>query len=89
MTYNFYVLNWLMGRSSYFISGGPGRGMHCRASRIIGGVRDLEDIETVMSVFRNRGVFGLHFRAGQGSVSDFGDKNPNFLSRIFWVFEVF
>lgn len=30
-SYNFFVLSWLLGNSSSFVSGGPGRGMHSRA----------------------------------------------------------
>ena len=30
-SYNFFVLSWLLGNSSSFVTGGPGRGMHSRA----------------------------------------------------------
>lgn len=32
-SYNFFVLSWLIGNSSSFVSGGPGRGMHSRAPK--------------------------------------------------------
>jgi hypothetical protein len=61
-SYVFYVLEWLIGKASGFMEGGPGRGMHCMAVGLIGEHPSIDEINTVFKLYKEHGIFGLHYR---------------------------
>lgn len=68
-SYVFYVLEWLFGSASDFMAGGPGRGMHCRAVSVHRS-QDVIEINTVFKLFKESGIFGLHYKASPEKTAD-------------------
>lgn len=65
----FYVMNTLVGAATAFSSGGPGKGMYCRAvTNLMQGHRHIDSASCLNSHFTDSGLFGLNVE-GPGSHS--------------------
>lgn len=65
----YYVMNQLIGQATAFSSGGPGKGMHCRAvTNLMQKHNFVEGASAVNSHFTDSGLFGMSIE-GPGSHS--------------------
>jgi len=65
----FYVMNTLIGSATSFSSGGPGKGMYCRAiTNLMQGNNFVDSASCINSHFTDSGLFGLTIE-GPGSHS--------------------
>lgn len=65
----FYVMNTLIGNATSFSSGGPGKGMYCRAiTNLMQKHNFVESVHSINSHFSDSGLFGLSIE-GPGSHS--------------------
>lgn len=56
----FYVMNTLMGNATSFSSGGPGKGMYCRAIvNLMQRYHFVSGVTTINSHFSDSGIFGI------------------------------
>jgi len=66
---SFYVMNTLVGAATAFSSGGPGKGMYCRAvTNLMQGYNFIDSASCLNSHFTDSGLFGLNVE-GPGSHS--------------------
>jgi len=67
--FSFYVMNQLIGSATAFSSGGPGKGMYCRAvTNLMQGNSFVDQASSINSHFTDSGLFGLQIE-GPGSHS--------------------
>jgi len=67
--FSFYVANTLLGSATAFSSGGPGKGMYCRAvTSLMQGNNFVDSASSINSHFTDSGLFGLQIE-GPGSHS--------------------
>jgi predicted Zn-dependent peptidase len=65
----FYVMNTLIGNATNFSSGGPGKGMYCRAiTNLMQKHHIVESVHSLNTHFSDSGLFGLTIE-GPGSHS--------------------
>jgi predicted Zn-dependent peptidase len=65
----FYVMNQLIGSATAFSSGGPGKGMHCRAvTNLMQRYNYVDGAQAINSHFSDSGLFGMSIE-GPGSHS--------------------
>lgn len=65
----FYVANTLIGNATSFSSGGPGKGMHCRAiTNLMGRYNFVDGVAAINTHFSDSGLFGITIE-GPGSHS--------------------
>jgi len=67
--YSFYVMNTILGSATAFSSGGPGKGMYCRAvTNLMQGHDFIDSASSINSHFTDSGLFGIQVE-GPGSHS--------------------
>lgn len=67
----FQVLNRLLGSSSSFSTGGPGKGMHARAStNLLHKLSYVDSAETINFNFTDSGLFGLSLSGPSSNVRE-------------------
>lgn len=62
-----YILESILGESSYFSSGGPGKGMHALAVNILRKCQPSTHVLTFKQLYKNHGLFGLIMKGTSGS----------------------
>ena len=68
--YAFQVLNTLMGSSASFSTGGPGKGMHSRATKhLLNRLSFVDSANALCTCFSDSGLFGLILSGPSNSVN--------------------
>jgi len=60
----------LLGESSVFSSGGPGKGMHCSLSRLLSETGFISSLKVHNQVFSDGGLFGIEATSLQNKYSE-------------------
>jgi len=70
--YTFQVLNTLLGSSASFSTGGPGKGMHSRATKhLLNRLSYVDSANALCSSFTDSGLFGLILSGPSSNVKNF------------------
>jgi processing peptidase subunit alpha len=79
----FFLMNTIMGIASVFSSGGPGKGMYCRAiTHLMQRFHFIESVSTINSLYSDTGMFGIIIECK----SDFSKDLLNCLMQEFHMF---
>ena len=66
--YALYVLGYIFGQSSSFSSGGPGKGMHSRTTRVLNRISYLDHFAVTPEPFSDSGLFSFVASGDIGSL---------------------